>query len=336
MEPLRVPADRAYHDIAAINTALDYAVVRGSSPNAASTNCPAPGSAGSSRVTQHECELISLLGTMSWQALRDAGTLVQEMREGIYDRDLLDEIGRPEQAEVVFDTQKARPYLPVYFSVGFKNPRFCRVAAIDRLSCTWDFPADLQEKGWKVCHFFQGNEPEAKVSEAPLPAEEKGSDHRKWWQRRTLVGRKIGIKVTVQSQRPSAAHTVTTPAEATDASASANASEPGKLASATPKQGETANGLAEPVIAALVEKRELTAIIELQADVTRRGYSRTIAEALRFLIAFGVALAGLLSGAVDQLQKLDLVPATLAIIALGFGADSLKNLLTQAPKKSGS
>jgi len=54
-----------------------------------------------------------------------------------------------------------------------------------------------------------------------------------------------------------------------------------------------------------------------------------VAEVLRFLIAFGIALAGLLSGALDQLSKLDFIPATVAILALGFGANSIKNLLTQ-------
>ena len=51
---------------------------------------------------------------------------------------------------------------------------------------------------------------------------------------------------------------------------------------------------------------------------------------LRFAIAFGVALAGLLSGALEQLQKLDIVPAAIAIIGLGFSASAVKNLLTQS------
>ena len=40
-----------------------------------------------------------------------------------------------------------------------------------------------------------------------------------------------------------------------------------------------------------------------------------------------------MSGALSQLGKLDFVPATIAIVALGFGADSIKNLLTQPRKK---
>jgi hypothetical protein len=80
--------------------------------------------------------------------------------------------------------------------------------------------------------------------------------------------------------------------------------------------------------------KELKSQIEIQLSKPPAERSRAFAEGVRFLIAFGVALAGLLSGALGQLDKLALVPATFAIIALGFGADSIKNLLTQPAKKA--
>ena len=316
-DPNNITSPMAYaidHGIAAIHTALDYVVVRESIPKPVSLTCSVPLSAMSTRVTDHECELIELLGTMSWQALRDARTLVREMREDIYEKDVLDEIGRPDQAEVVFDTQKARPYLPVNFSIGFKNPRFNGAAAIDRLSCKWEFPSDLNENGWKVCHFFQGNEPAA-----------------------ASAGRKINIKVTIQSQKASRDQPVTP-------SPTAEPSAEGEKRPTTDKMTDTASEppvTGSPGTPVAPEKREMTGTIAIQPTAPPRGHSRSVAEGLRFLIAFGVALAGLLSGAVDQLQKLGLVPATLAIVGLGFGADAVKNLLTQTPKtqapnKSGS
>jgi len=42
-----------------------------------------------------------------------------------------------------------------------------------------------------------------------------------------------------------------------------------------------------------------------------------------------IALLGLIAGAKDQLLKLDVVPAMIAIFLIGFGADQIKNLLTQ-------
>lgn len=300
-DPNNITYPMAYaidHDIAAIHSALDYVVVRESMPKAASLNCPTPNGTTSARVIDHECELIELLGTMSWQALRDARTLIQEMREGIYEKDVLDEIGRANQAAAVIDTQKPRPYLPVNFTIAFKDPRFNGAAAINRLSSRWEFPGDLTEYGWKVCHFFQGNETEATIT----------------------GGRKINIKATIQRLKALLEVPVTVPITTPpDTSAAAP----------PPELPMTSTAVAT---SATPQKVELNFAIEIQASAPSRGNSRGIAEVLRFLIAFGVALGGLLSGAISQLQKLDLVPATLAIIAAGFTADAVKNLLTQQPK----
>jgi hypothetical protein len=58
---------------------------------------------------------------------------------------------------------------------------------------------------------------------------------------------------------------------------------------------------------------------------------RNTAEVVRLIIVLTIALLGLLSGAREQLLKLDLIPAAVAVFLLGFGADSIKNLL--APKE---
>jgi hypothetical protein len=60
--------------------------------------------------------------------------------------------------------------------------------------------------------------------------------------------------------------------------------------------------------------------------------SRTGVELARFMLAFGAALVVLEAGIMDQLKKLDLLAAIVAVIALGFGADSIKNILGQTPK----
>lgn len=54
-----------------------------------------------------------------------------------------------------------------------------------------------------------------------------------------------------------------------------------------------------------------------------------LAGILQFAIAFFLALVGLVGGARDQLAKLDVVPALLAVFLLGFGADTIKNVLAQ-------
>jgi hypothetical protein len=62
---------------------------------------------------------------------------------------------------------------------------------------------------------------------------------------------------------------------------------------------------------------------------TRPPKSRTKVEAVRLLIALFVVLAALMTGARDQLMKADLLPGLAAVFALGFAADTVKNLLTQ-------
>jgi hypothetical protein len=250
------------HAVAAIHAALDYAIVRASTASDVTRHCDDAGQLARERLIKRECELVNLLGTLSWNALREATILVQEMREDIYVADVLDELGRDRQAEVVFDTQKARPYLPVFFSICFKDPRFNGAAAIKRVSSHWNFPNELIENGWKVCHFFEAADTD---------------EHKE---------HKVTIEAVVRSRR-------------------------------NPEQ-----------------QKVLKHQIAVQPRAADRQYSRLFAEAVQFFIAFGVALAGLLSGALEQLGKLDFLPATIAILALGFGADSIKNLLTKAAKKS--
>jgi hypothetical protein len=52
---------------------------------------------------------------------------------------------------------------------------------------------------------------------------------------------------------------------------------------------------------------------------------------LRLAMALVIALFGLIAGAKEQLLKLDVLPALLAVFMVGFGADQIKNLLTQKP-----
>lgn len=59
---------------------------------------------------------------------------------------------------------------------------------------------------------------------------------------------------------------------------------------------------------------------------------RNRAELVRLGIALIVALIGLLAGAREKLATLDVVPAAIAVILLGFGADTIKNLIS--PKQA--
>jgi hypothetical protein len=55
-------------------------------------------------------------------------------------------------------------------------------------------------------------------------------------------------------------------------------------------------------------------------------------EATRLGIALLLALATLVAGAKEQLLKLDLFPALVAIFLIGFGANEVKKLFSQSPQ----
>jgi hypothetical protein len=321
------------HGAAAIQLALDYAMVRASIPvldNTQPPSTPSPppapgvdatpaldaslseprnaapalprlkavecihlGEKARERLLKRQCVLIELLGTLSWRALRDGALLLQEMREDTYEEDVLREISKQRQAEITFDTQRARPFRPVFFFIKFKDERFNNAAALQRLICHWTFPSSLEEFTWNVCHYFTGEEtdtippPEITESQPPQTAAPlKTQDPMKYLRlSKPPVKRDLDIYATIRGQRP----------------------DEGRELPAPPlKKTVTVESSASPE------------------------HSLFWAGLLRFAIAFGVALAGLLSGALEQLQKLDIVPAAIAIIGLGFSASSVKNLLTQS------
>ena len=265
------------YGVAALQLAFDYAVMRESVAAAVGTalvpgqtSGPAARSARD-RLIAHQKELVDLLGTLSWAALRELRALVQEMRENIYESDVIAEIANKGQAEIVLDPKAARPFEPVHFSIRFMDPRFNDAAAMRRLTCKWEFPGHTLEQNWKIYHFFQGNEADR----------EEGPD--------------VPVSVRVE----------------------------GRKLAGTASARETAR----PV------RSSLSAMVEVRRG-ERSSYSRAFAEGVRFLIAFGVALAALLAGALQELDKLDFLPAVIAILALGFAADSVKNLLSQSGKRT--
>lgn len=328
------------HGAAAIQLALDYAMVRASIPvmptiqaqspappvgapaaPAADVALAAPANAAPAvpadaalqcdtlwentrqRLLKRHCVLVQLLGTITWRALRDATFLVQEMREDTYEEDVLDEISKQGQAEIFFDTQKARPIQPVFFSIKFKNSRFNDAAALQHLLCHWTFPDQLDEYTWKVCHYFSGYEhsttPPSEFRQAVPPQTGTTS---------TTVGPN---QPEGASPKRSRSVWLSTPAIKKDLDL---------YATIRGQQIDEAREVPVPPLKKTIQ-------IE-SAPTTER--SLFWAEILRFAIAFGVALAGLLSGALEQLNKLDIIPASIAIIGLGFGASAIKNLLTQS------
>ena len=76
-------------------------------------------------------------------------------------------------------------------------------------------------------------------------------------------------------------------------------------------------------------------VIEITKTVavrpTRQGSlvdDRAWTESLKLAAALLIAVFGLVAGARDQLLKLDILPGLVAVFLVGFGADTIKSLLT--------
>jgi hypothetical protein len=68
--------------------------------------------------------------------------------------------------------------------------------------------------------------------------------------------------------------------------------------------------------------------IKVMPSDTAKFESRVWAEAAKLAAALLIAIFGLVAGAHEQLVKLDVVPGLVAVFLVGFGADTIKNLLT--------
>ena len=266
------------HGITAGHIALDYAMVRATIARSGPLACGTPGAAALDRLRQRECQLLELLGTLSWKALRGANLLVQQMREDIYVSDVLDEIKKHDDQKdhivrIAYDTMRVRPYLPVFFSLAFDNPRYANAAALRCVLFRWTFPKALSEDAATVCHYFAGDE-------FP-PSPNKTIDKTEM-----MLRKRAGFSTQVSLE----IHCPDSPGDCARLAETVHVDPPSKWTN-----------------------------------------SRTSVELARFLLAFGAALVVLEAGIMDQLKKLDLLAAIVAVIALGFGADSIKNILSQPP-----
>jgi hypothetical protein len=74
---------------------------------------------------------------------------------------------------------------------------------------------------------------------------------------------------------------------------------------------------------------EVTQQFQVKPVLAERLGARAGLEAVRLGVALFAAVVALMAGAQDQLMKLDIFAGLVAVFLLGFGADTVKNLLTQ-------
>ena len=73
--------------------------------------------------------------------------------------------------------------------------------------------------------------------------------------------------------------------------------------------------------------------LEIQEGSKKFTDGRTKIEIIKFFVAFFLALIALYAGAKEQLLRLDVLPGLIAVLGIGFGADTIKNLITKQPQE---
>ncbi len=89
----------------------------------------------------------------------------------------------------------------------------------------------------------------------------------------------------------------------------------------TPEEERTKDGMKTPVT--------LKATVQVRQPRDRRWFGeRSVVEFLKLGAALLLAVFGLVAGARDQIAKLDVLPGLIAVFLIGFGADTIKSLLS--------
>jgi hypothetical protein len=77
------------------------------------------------------------------------------------------------------------------------------------------------------------------------------------------------------------------------------------------------------------EKVVIEENVPVKTEKVIESKDRLKVEVVRFAIVLFATLLGLVAGAREQILKLDFIPGLIAVFLIGFGADTVKNILTQ-------
>ena len=224
----------------------------------------APGELPHTVVGDHLRRVLEYIRTDSPESLRLARLFVTEMRQGIYETDLLAEVkANPPKVEVLRDPTECDSGAPVHFSLRFHRQLLNESAAISEWSCMWDFgDGSIRETGWEVYHWFRN-----------------GGEHR--------------VSVSIVNLN-----------------------------------GESV--LTQPIPMDLevgAKARKLPWYVRFLK--VGQPHAETMLEASRLAMVLTLAVFGLVGSAQHQAEGLTVLQAAGAVFALGFGADTLKNLISQ-------
>gem|GEM_PF-3659258 len=287
-------------------------------------------------------KLISLLRQSQWNSLNEARSLIQKLEENVFAEDVMQEVI---DNRVIIDRDRPQVYQydPTGFRLLFLNKAIGNSTARREFTIKWNFGDGLTERGGWVSHYFL--RPTKLTSVTSL---NRIVRRLILWPAfiylfvLLLMALFMGIRNHIQDLFLIALVVLFSTSLVIIASPLSFRFWKliKKKRNASQVMPETAaEFLRVPYIlkaSLTTPDGKVTREVWDELDVLKSPRTKLPAsfwvEATRIAIALLIALAGLVAGAKDQLQKLDTFPALIAIFLIGFGANEIKKLFSQNPQ----
>jgi hypothetical protein len=245
-------------------------------------------------------ELMKYLVADTHESLRIAHLIVDQMRQDIYQEALMAAVKPqppgPPAITVTTDPPIVRARSCVRLALRFNRQILNEAAARQAWTCSWDFGDDTpHEEGWEVFHSYEDpGRPVVKISIRDLDGKpvisEQGEVIVRHFDGKPVISKPVQNKATI--------------GETSERSASTYAEQPKPKAA----RWSLRRGLAR-----------LWRFLKPEPE--------TRLEFIRLAIVLTLALLALMTTARQQVLNLSFLEAVGAVVALGFGADTIKNLI---------
>jgi hypothetical protein len=295
------------------------------------------------RLGAYRNKLLALLRQPEWDALNQARSLTQQLEENVLPEDVSKAV-EDKQVEVEADRNLIYQFESVGFRLIFLNKAISASTARREFTTKWDFGDNLTERGEWVSHYFTNPTMLSNVmpwSQAamrlsigfitayliiglPVAWFANGMEVSLWVL--VLAGLiSLALAVVVIPFTPLGRKFWLAIKKASHSNLDKREIDPQYLRS--PYTLKTF--LAHPDGATL--PHTVDKVLEVYKTARTRLPASFWVEATRFAITLLIVLVGLVTGAKEQLLKLDVLPALAAIFMIGFGANEVKKLFTQNP-----
>jgi hypothetical protein len=296
------------------------------------------------RLKDNRSKLLVLLRQPGWDSLNQARSLIQQLEENVFPEDVLEAVS-DNRVEIDADLNQVYQFESVGFRLFFLDKRIASSTAGREFTCKWDFGHDnLSERGGWVSHYF----PYPTILTSVMA----------WKQiiwrlvaSSILVFLVLGVPLTwlVGGLKSPIWSLLLADLISLLLTALAIALSPWgrtvRFAIKKKRNPNLASRDADPRYLGppYLMKASLTTpdggntvVVTHSLEVYKTPRTRLPAsfwvEVTRITIALLIALAGLVTGAKEQLLKLDVFPALVAIFMIGFGANEVKKLFSQNPQ----